>query len=382
MRVLTIMSKLEMGGIEKTLLSCIPFLDKMGIKMTIICSLGGALDTDFQSLGVTLINFGKHKKPFKDAKFLKEILAKDKFDLVHSRLGHTSGLFAKVCYELSIPFVVSIHNEKAMFRNNWIGKPILAQLRSSYLSYHKRLTLKYASKIIGHSKANLRYYTSDYNKDRLFEVLYNGVDFSKLDEYESLSKEKQIRLDQFLSVTNKVFIHIGSFKEQKNHNFLIDVFNATKPVENKFKLILMGEGALRKDIEAKVKKLGLSDNVLFTGMETNVAPYLNCADIFVFPSLYEGFGNVLIEAQYMNLGICASAIAPHYEAVYSGYHSYFFDSSNIKDAATKLKSLASLEKGDVISERAYVFAKKFSINNMVENLKEIYIRALKPRNVS
>src|SRR5690606_16419585 len=104
MKVLTIISRLGMGGIEKTLLSCLPYLIKHGVKMSVLCSLGGELDDDYKALGVELIDFGKNKKPFKDAQFLKKILSERKFDVVHSRYGHTSGLFAKVCHDLKIPF--------------------------------------------------------------------------------------------------------------------------------------------------------------------------------------------------------------------------------------------------------------------------------------
>src|SRR5690606_34041658 len=235
MKVLTVISKLEMGGIEKTLLSCLPYLIKNGVQMSILCSLGGELDDDYKALGVELIDFGSNKKPFKDSRFLKQILSERKFGVVHSRYGHTSGLFAKVCHDLNIPFVVSIHNERAMFRNNWIDKPLLGFVRKSYLDYHKKLTLKYATKIVGHSKANLRYFTDkvdDLPAESQLQVLYNGVDFSKFHDYPALSPEKQRELDNFLTNADRVFVHIGSFKEQKNHRFLIDVFKKLNPIEN------------------------------------------------------------------------------------------------------------------------------------------------------
>src|SRR5690554_1108845 len=370
MRVLTIISKLEMGGIEKTLLSCLPYLIENGVQMSILCTLGGALDEDYRKLGVELIDFGKHKKPFKDARFLKKILKTRKFDVVHSRYGHTSGWFSKVCHDLNIPFVVSIHNERAMFRNSWIDKPLLGFFRTSYLGYHKNMTLKYATRIVGHSKANLRYFTSKVDNlmiDSQFQVLYNGVDFSKFKNYPELDSVKKTTFDTFVVNKSKVLIHIGSFKEQKNHLFLINTFNNLKPKENNYGLILLGVGELMNVTQEYVNKLDLANHVLFVGMEENIAPYLYHSDLFIFPSLYEGFGNVLIEAQYANLPIAAADIEPHYESVYEGYHSYFYSPNNEEAAIKNINILLTQDNAALIKE-AKVFSESFSIENMSNNL--------------
>lgn len=378
MKVLTILSKLEMGGIEKTLLSCIPYLKENGVEMFILCSLGGALDEDYKKLGVKLIDFGKHKKPFKDAKFLKKILKEQKFDIVHSRYGHTSGEFAKICKELGIPFLISIHNERAMFRNSWIEKPILKNLRAWYLNYHKNLSVKFATKIIGHSKANLKYFTTDTvydGKEGLYEVLYNGVDFSKFENYPQLNLQKEEELTKFLKYKEKVLVHIGSFKEQKNHIFLIDVFKKLNPKENSYALILLGVGSLMDQVKNHVKFLDIQDNILFVGMETNIAPYLYASDLFVFPSLYEGFGNVLIEAQYANLPIAASDIAPHYEASFEAYHEYFYDPNNLEQAKDNLEKLL-LEENTELIRQARIFSEAFSIQKMANNLFDIFNKSI------
>src|SRR5690606_14111364 len=378
MKVLTIISKLEMGGIEKTLLSCLPYLIENGVQMSILCSLGGELDGDYKALGVELIDFDKHKKPFKDAMFLKQLLSEKKFDIVHSRYGHTSGPFAKVCYNLNIPFLVSIHNERAMFRNNWIDKPILSFLRTTYLNYHKKLTLKYATKIIGHSKANLCYFTSkvgNLSPESQFQVLYNGVDFTKFEDYPALSAEKRQELDRFLINANKIFVHVGSFKEQKNHHFLIDVFKGLCPIKNNYYLILLGVGSLIDDVKDYAAAQGIESHILFAGMQIDIAYYLVRSNLFVFPSLYEGFGNVLIEAQYLNLPVAASAIAPHYEATEKGYHRFLYNPTNVNEAIEKIEALLETDLDDQ-KEKARIFAKRFSVENMVNNLMQIYKNAV------
>lgn len=375
MRVLTILSTLDMGGIEKTLLSCLPYLRENGVEMSILCSLGGVLDDEYISHGVKLIDFGNHKRPFKDANFLKILLKNEQFDLVHSRAGHTSGNYARVCADMNVPFIVSIHNERTMFRNGWIGKPVLGAIRKNYLDYHKKLTLKYATKIVGHSKANLRYFTNEVDGlsfESQFQVLYNGVDFSKFQDYPTLSADTQQELDEFVANAEKTFVHVGSFKEQKNHRFLINIFKSLNPLKNNYHLILLGGGALRDEIRDYVDELGLKKNVLFAGVQTNIAPYLYRSDLFIFPSLYEGFGNVLIEAQYVSLPIAASSIPPHYEAAEKGYHQFLYDPECVEDAVRKIRALLSYPYLDDQKNKAKEFAKAFSVKHMVENLMRIY----------
>ena len=381
MKVLTIASKLEMGGIEKTLLSCLPYLKENGVEMSILCSVGGVLDEDYIKNGVKLIDFGVNKKPFKDAKFLKKIISEQKFDLVHSRNGHTSGVFAKVCKKAGVPFLISIHNERAMFRNSWIEKPILRNLRIWYLNYQKKLSIKYATKIIGHSKANLKYFTGANGfagNEKLYEVLYNGVDFSKFNNYPQLNLQRQNELKKILEGKKKVLVHIGSFKEQKNHIFLVDVFKKLDPIKNSYALILLGIGDLMEQVKEYVDFLGLKDYILFVGMETNIAPYLYASDLFIFPSLFEGFGNVLIEAQYANLPIAASDIAPHYEASFEAYHQYFYDPCNVEQAKDNIEKLL-LEENTELLKQARMFSEAFSIQKMADNLLNIFNKSVNER---
>lgn len=376
MKVLTILSKLEMGGIEKTLLSCLPYLNRMGIEISVLCDEGGKLQPEYEMHGVEIVSFNGLKKPFLEAKRLAEVLVEGGYDLVHSRAGHTSGEFAKVCKKFQIPLLVSIHNEKAMFRNSWKGKPILGGLRQMYLIYHKRLTIKHATFIVGHSQANLEYFSNiPYEYSNKLKVLYNGVDFEKFKTYPPLSKEKQRKLSDIRDKSSKIFIHIGKFKEQKNHGFMLEVFSRLKPKDNGYYLILLGEGPLIEEIRRQVCEKDLEQYVWFVGMETNIAPYLATSDVFLFPSIYEGFGNVLIEAQYAGLAIAASSIKPHYEATHESYHRFLFDPNNVEDAERKINKLLDSDLLDVKNE-AYKFASLFSIENMVDNLITLYNKSI------
>lgn len=118
---------------------------------------------------------------------------------------------------------------------------------------------------------------------------------------ENFSFDKEIRnsLRTELGIEDKFVVgHVGRFQEQKNHKFLIDVFKEIAIQKNNAILVLVGgNGELLEETKEYVKTLGLADKVLFLGNRSDVNKLLSAFDVLVFPSLYEGMPNVVIEAQ-------------------------------------------------------------------------------------
>jgi glycosyltransferase involved in cell wall biosynthesis len=105
-----------------------------------------------------------------------------------------------------------------------------------------------------------------------------------------------------LSITDSLVIgHIGRFSKVKNHDFLIDIFSCVVKSHPDTKLVLVGDGPLRGKIADKAKRLGLSENVIFTGQREDVPALLQAFDVLAFPSHYEGLPGVVTEAQAAGL---------------------------------------------------------------------------------
>lgn len=140
-----------------------------------------------------------------------------------------------------------------------------------------------------------------------FTVLNNAIDAEKF----QLDAEKRKIVREGLKVREEELLigHVGRFCYPKNHSFLIDIFNA---IQKKIpsKLILVGDGELKNDIEQKVKMYGLEDKVLFTGVISDVSEIMQAMDVFVFPSNYEGLPVTLIEAQASGLSCLISDRVP------------------------------------------------------------------------
>ncbi len=117
------------------------------------------------------------------------------------------------------------------------------------------------------------------------------------------SPEKRAYIRKVLGIEDDCFVvgHVGRFSLQKNHVFVVDVFEELHKMHPNSKLLLVGDGELRSGIEQKIESRGLLPSVIFTGVVPNVADFLQAMDVFLFPSFYEGLGLVIIEAQISGL---------------------------------------------------------------------------------
>ncbi|WP_243342274.1 glycosyltransferase family 1 protein [Anaerococcus sp. AGMB09787] len=136
------------------------------------------------------------------------------------------------------------------------------------------------------------------NDGEEFIVIKNGIDIEKYTHNPRIRAKFRKDLDL---EGKKVIGHVARFNKVKNHTFLIDIFKNLVEEDPSYRLVLLGEGELRKDIENKVSSYGLNDKVNFMGSVGNVNEILQAVDIFVLPSLYEGMAISSIEAQTAGL---------------------------------------------------------------------------------
>jgi glycosyltransferase involved in cell wall biosynthesis len=139
-------------------------------------------------------------------------------------------------------------------------------------------------------------------------VLYCGID---LEPFKSSVDRDEVRRE--LGIPSDAFVlgHVGRFAEQKNHDFLLDIFVEVVRREPCAYLLLVGDGPLREAVVQKTQRLGLIDKVIFSGMRPDVPRLmLGAMDVFLFPSHHEGLPLVLIEAQAAGLPTVISDAVP------------------------------------------------------------------------
>ena len=129
-------------------------------------------------------------------------------------------------------------------------------------------------------------------------LLHNAID-TTVYRFDPAGRE---RIREELGLKGKLVVgHVGRFNQQKNHAFMLDVFSVLLKKEPNARLVLVGKGELEEPIRQKVHALGIEPYVVFTGVRKDIPQILSAFDVFLFPSLYEGMPNTVIEAQATGL---------------------------------------------------------------------------------
>ena len=137
------------------------------------------------------------------------------------------------------------------------------------------------------------------------KVIKNGIPLQEYNKKNNeLYKELNIKRDTF------IIGHIGRFSWQKNHDFIINIFEQIQKVNKNTCLLLIGSGGEEKRIRSLVEEKGIGERVRFLGNRSDIAELLNIMNVFFFPSRYEGLGIVLIEAQAANIPCVVSTAIP------------------------------------------------------------------------
>lgn len=123
-------------------------------------------------------------------------------------------------------------------------------------------------------------------------TIYNPVLTADLEE----KMNKQVDHPYFKDEKKKVFITVGRLHEQKDYSTLIEAFALVRERHSEVRLLVVGDGEERKALQKMVAEKELVDDVSFAGFQNNPYAYMKQADVFVLSSLYEGFGNVIVEA--------------------------------------------------------------------------------------
>lgn len=198
------------------------------------------------------------------------------------------------------------------------------------------------------------------------EVVKNGIDFSR---YKSIVGSKST-LRNIIGLNCEDFVvgHVGRFSYQKNHIFLLSIFKELITVKENAKLLLVGSGNLKSDIQNKAKELGLSNRIVFLEHRTDIPEILSTMDVFVFPSFYEGLPLSVIEAQIMNLR-CIISDSINRECVISR-----------KTITLNINSGADAWVNAILDDNLinndFYDSNEFDMNTAILKLKKMYLNSL------
>lgn len=300
-RVAQIIGKLKNGGVESVIYNYYKNIDHNKFQFDFYIDADS--DVEFPQ---ELINMGAkcfvtppYQNIFSYVATLIKYFKIFKYDIVHVNLNTLSIFPLFAAWATGVPVRIN-HNHSTA------GK---GETKRNMLKFILRPFAKlFATDFLACSEHAGRWLFGNNFYDRgNVTVLNNAIDF---DHFKfNLSKRNELR--QELDISDYFVIgHIGRFMSQKNHTFLVDIFNEIHKLDQKTFLLLIGDGELRVDIERKIESLGLGKYVKFIDTKPDISKYYQAMDVFCFPSLYEGLGIVTIEAQACNLPVIASTEVP------------------------------------------------------------------------
>ena len=204
--------------------------------------------------------------------------------------------------------------------------------------------------------------------DKMFNVdntvlIRNGVDFSK---FETVGESKSdIRKEIGIPINAFVIGHIGRFSYAKNHSLLLDIFCEVLKRNTLATLLLVGTGELKEVILKKAELLGISDRVYMLEHRTDVNRILKAMDVFVFPSLYEGFPVSLVEAQVARLKCVVSNSVTQ--------ECYLTEKTIPVDINAPAYEWAEIICDDSVRNLEYGQIENYDLRNEIKKLEELYI---------
>ena len=318
MKILHYVHALDYGGIQRHVVRLLETIPQSDCQMDVCCRTRnfGVWAKRVEDLGRKLFYcpFGPDHLIF--ALRLSKLLRRGRYDILHWHIAPYAGFAVFLANLLGIKVVVSLHNTEFPSENKLLGRRPLKWLREKYVNKSLNYAVQHADAIVGVSKGALDAATLNHpgSHDR-FSVILHGVDPTIV----STNLDK-IAFRRSLGLQEDAFLvcHVGRLDPQKNHVGLIEIFSRIGQNASDARLIMVGDGPLRNKIEDLVSETKLNDNVLFLGFRDDAAAILALCDVLLFPSIWEGFGIVVLEAAMGGVPTVGSNIPGLTEAVVDG----------------------------------------------------------------
>lgn len=357
------------GGGHISLINMLRYLDRRYFLPYFVCSSNGTLFNSVRSMGIESEII--ETRPVKGLKFfsmfscilkLSRLVKQWDIRIIHSNAGATRDTFysALTARFMGVPFIWHVR----VIELGGILDRILAILSTRIIAISNAVKTRFS-------------WFKDGNK---IKVIYNGVD---LDEFR-LDIDSSLRKSELKIYKNEIVIGIvGQLIPWKGHKVLFKSVKALKEKVSNIKLLVVGDevpqgSSYRKKLEIFAKKVGIKDEVIFTGFRNDIPRIMAAIDVFVLPSLGEPFGRVLLEAMAMGKPVVATDSGGVPEIVVNGETGILVPPKDVKAMTEAIYFLITHKKK--AQEMGKTGRKRieeiFTIQQNVQRIQDIYLDIL------
>lgn len=375
-RILYLIDKLVPAGTQINLLEIMKRLDPNRFEPHLIALVeGGELEEEFLSIGVkpVVLRVGKVYGPsgWRALLFLIRYLKEKEIDIVQTHFLHADILGTIAARWVRGVKIVSARRDEGF----WRSRRQLAVNRF----FSRRATCLLANSFAVRSMAR----QSEQVSSRQIDVIHNGVDLDKFSPSSNLRaairREFEVGEDEYL-----IGMVANMRHRVKGHRYLIKAISHLKKYIPNVRILLVGDGPLRSDLEGYAVRHKVVDRTLFVGMQRDVNALLNAMDVVCVPSLSEGFSNTILEAMAVGKPVVATQVGGNPEAVLDGETGFLVRPRDDRMIFEKL--LLLLKDSDLCGEMGKAARRRaqseFDMEGMIEKYHSFYTGLLaEPRRV-
>ena len=289
------------GGIETWLMHVLRKLDRDRIAIDIVTTKPelGEYAPEAEKLGCKVMPCPVRPQVWTYGRRLGRIVREGAYDVVHSHVYFFSGYILRIAARAGVPVrIAHVHPTVDV-------KP-QTLLRKSYRSLMTDWINRYGNCFIAASRATLDSFWGEARSNGMARhVLYCGID---LKPFTREGSQEQFRRELDLPLGRPVVVNVGRFVPHKNQVALVEIAEGVLRQFPDALFVLAGDGPLLPEVRRAVSEKGLDNSFRFMQGVPDLTPLWKAADVFVFPTLMEGFGIVVVEAAACSLPVVASDI--------------------------------------------------------------------------
>ena len=368
--ILYFLNTLVRGGVEEYVLTLLQKLDRQDFRLYLACPpttlelLRKDVPDDVETIPLLL----KKPRHVAAAAELGMVLRKRRIGILHSHLFYASLFASPIGWACRTPVIM----ETPHIREHW---------RRGLKAYYAvdRMVARCVDYYVAVSHANAYYLAEEKGiPAHKIRTIHFGHDLKRFSTV--TTAPDGLRRSLNLNETDVLAAVIGRLEPQKGHAVLLEAMRRL-PEASRLRVVCIGNGSLRSELEQKTAELGISDRVRFAGYQTNIADWLAASDISVLPSYFEGLPLAAIESQAAGRAVIATAVDGTPEVVIDGKTGLLVspgDAEGLARAMAKLAADADLRCRMGEAGRDWV-CRKFTEERFLRESSNYYLEAWEKR---